>query len=200
MQLSPLPSTGRGPLSSQQSGSYFSPDLNSATAYTPDPLATTPTPFLSSPGRPVQNKRWFGGGWQASSKIALSCATLVLVANVAMTVGIVASGHPMEDGVYMVYWGSCQETEKKDTWVHLGLNIVATVLLASSNYCMQLLSSPSRSEVDRAHAKRKWLDVGIPSIRNLSSLRRKKIILWWILGISSVPLHLVYLLSPTPPC
>lgn len=113
-----------------------------------------------------------------------------------MTVGIVAEGHDMTDGVYMVYWGSCKATETKDTWVHLGLNIVATVLLASSNYCMQLLSSPSRSEVDKAHAKRKWLDIGIPSIRNLSSLRRKKVILWWILGISSVPLHLVYLLSP----
>lgn len=138
-------------------------------------------------------------GWQASSKIALSCATLVLVANVAMTVAIVAGGHNMMEGVYMVYWGSCKSTETRDTWVHLALNLVATILLASSNYCMQLLSSPSRSEVDKAHAKRKWLDIGIPSVRNLSSLRKKKVILWWILGISSIPLHLVYLLSPTHP-
>jgi len=112
-----------------------------------------------------------------------------------MTVGIVAAGHSMMDGVYMVYWGSCKATETKDSWVHLALNIVATVLLASSNYCMQLLSSPSRSEVDRAHAKRKWLDIGIPSVRNLTSLRRKKAVLWWILGISSIPLHLVYVLK-----
>lgn len=109
-----------------------------------------------------------------------------------MTIGIVAAGHDMMDGIYMVYWGSCKATETKDTWVHLALNIVATVLLASSNYCMQLLSSPSRTEVDKAHAKQKWLDIGIPSIRNLSSLRRQKAVLWWVLGLSSIPMHLMY--------
>ena len=114
-----------------------------------------------------------------------------------MTVGIVASGHKMMDGIYMVYWGSCSKTETKDTWVHLALNVVATGLLASSNYCMQLLSAPSRTEVDKAHAKQRWLDIGIPSVRNLSSLRRKKALLWWLLGLSSIPLHLVYLI-PSP--
>lgn len=91
----------------------------------------------------------------------------------------------------MVYSGDCGKIETKDTWVHLGLNVVATVLLASSNYCMQLLSAPSRTEVDKAHAKQKWLDVGIASVRNLRFLRKKKVLLWWILGISSIPLHLV---------
>jgi hypothetical protein len=94
-------------------------------------------------------------------------------------------------GIYMVFAGDCGSVERKDTWVHLGLNIVATVLLASSNYCMQLLSAPSRSELDKAHAKQKWLDVGIPSVRNLRFLRKKKAVLWWILGVSSIPLHLV---------
>lgn len=97
----------------------------------------------------------------------------------------------MMDGIWMVYAGSCVATENKDTWVHLGLNVVATILLASSNYCMQLLSAPSRREVDKAHANRKWLDIGIPSVRNLGSLSKKKVMLWWLLGISSIPLHLV---------
>jgi hypothetical protein len=91
----------------------------------------------------------------------------------------------------MVVQGDCKAVETKDTWVHLGLNTVATILLASSNYCMQLLSAPSRAEIDKAHAKQKWLDIGIPSVRNLRHLNKKKAILWWILGISSIPLHLV---------
>ena len=95
----------------------------------------------------------------------------------------------------MVYSGNCHKIEKKDTWVHLGLNIVATVLLASSNYCMQLLSAPSRSEVDKAHAKQQWLDIGIASVRNLRHLRKKKMVLWWILAMSSIPLHLVFALG-----
>ena len=180
----------------------FSPDFNSATAYTPDPLATTPTAFLRSPGisEPVRKSRWRGKGWRASSKLALACAVVVLVTNIGLAIGISTRGMAMGDATFMVYAGSCTTTEMKDTWVHLALNIVATALLASSNYCMQLLSSPSRSEVDRAHAKRKWLDIGIPSVRNLSSLKKKKVILWWILGISSIPLHLMSVPLRGPCC
>ena len=93
----------------------------------------------------------------------------------------------------MVYSGNCEKIETRDTWVHLALNVVATVLLASSNYCMQLLSAPNRTEVDKAHAKQKWLDVGIASVRNLRYLKRMKLVLWWVLAISALPLHLVYI-------
>ncbi|EXJ94235.1 hypothetical protein A1O1_02628 [Capronia coronata CBS 617.96] len=196
VQLTPLPLTGGSQRSSLRSTYLFSPDSNSATAYTPDPLASTSTAFLRHSSRQDSNRRsrrrWLGQGWKASTRIALFAAVVVLVANVSITSAIVTNGMDMQGGVWMVYAGSCEQIETKDTWVHLALNVVATILLASSNYCMQLLSAPSRSEIDRAHAKRKWLDVGIPSIRNLGSLRKKKVILWWVLGISSIPLHLVY--------
>ncbi|KIW64190.1 hypothetical protein PV04_09143 [Phialophora macrospora] len=191
VQLTPLPPTGG---SSLPSARLFSPDLNSATAYTPDPLNSTPQPLLpKSPGRTdTAGSKKRLGGWRTSSRIALGCAVLVLVTNICLTIGLVTSGMDMKGGIYMVYAGNCRSVETKDTWVHLGLNVVATVLLASSNYCMQLLSAPSRTELDKAHAKQKWLDIGIPSVRNLRFLRKKKVVLWWILGLSSVPLHLVY--------
>ena len=92
----------------------------------------------------------------------------------------------------MVFKGDCEVVERKDTYVHLALNLVATVLLASSNYCMQLLSAPSRTELDKAHARQKWLDVGIASVRNLRYLKKKKLILYLVLFCSSIPLHLVW--------
>ncbi|KIW60409.1 hypothetical protein PV05_00625 [Exophiala xenobiotica] len=195
VHLTPLPpTTGGSQRSSLPSANLFSPDLSSTTAYTPDPMSGTPTALLRSPSKSAatRKKSWFGQGWKASSKIALGCAIFVLVTNICLTIAIVTSGKSMKNGVYMVYEGSCSQTQVKDTWVHLCLNMVATILLASSNYCMQLLTSPSRSELDRAHAKRKWLDIGIPSIRNLGSLSKKKVALWWMLAISSVPLHLIY--------
>ncbi|KAJ9604505.1 hypothetical protein H2200_011341 [Cladophialophora chaetospira] len=188
VQLTPLPRTGS---SSLPSASIFSPDLHSATAYTPDPPASTPQPLLlKSPGTTgtAGSKRRFTTGWKTSSRIALGCVIGVLVTNICLTIGFVTTGMKMMGG-------NCKKVETKDTWVHLGLNVVATALLASSNYCMQLLSSPSRSEVNKAHAKQKWLDIGIASVRNLRFLRKKKIVLWWILGISSVPLHLVLVTS-----
>lgn len=57
---------------------------------------------------------------------------------------------------------------------------------------MQCLSSPTRSEIDKAHGQGVWLDIGVPSVRNLRRLSTSRIVLWWLLAISSVPLHLLY--------
>ena len=57
---------------------------------------------------------------------------------------------------------------------------------------MQCLSSPTREEVDKAHNLGQWLDIGIPSIRNLRRISRRRLVLWWLLAGSSIPLHLMY--------
>ena len=56
---------------------------------------------------------------------------------------------------------------------------------------MQILSSPTRKEVDRAHSKKQWLDIGIPSTRNLRAISGKRILMWIALAFSSIPLHLM---------
>lgn len=57
---------------------------------------------------------------------------------------------------------------------------------------MQCLSSPTRNEIDNAHAQGVWLDVGVPSLRNLRRLSTTRVVLWYLLAISSIPLHLLY--------
>lgn len=57
---------------------------------------------------------------------------------------------------------------------------------------MQLAIAPTRAEVDTAHSKREWLDIGIPSARNLRYVEKKRTACWLLLAISSVPLQLVY--------
>ncbi|KAH5234289.1 hypothetical protein HBI62_025840 [Parastagonospora nodorum] len=88
--------------------------------------------------------------------------------------------------------GDCDRVEFLNTAVHVLINVLSTIVLSGSNYCMQCLSAPTRAEVDRAHASGKWLDVGIPSIRNVRHLSWKRIILWFVLALSSLPLHLFY--------
>ncbi|KAH7390740.1 hypothetical protein DE146DRAFT_766784, partial [Phaeosphaeria sp. MPI-PUGE-AT-0046c] len=53
---------------------------------------------------------------------------------------------------------------------------------------------PTRSEVDKAHRTNNWLDIGIPSFHNVlsSSLGKRKKFYWWMLALSSLPLHLCY--------
>ena len=62
------------------------------------------------------------------------------------------------------------------------------------DYCAQLLAAPTRSEVDKAHHNGEWLDIGVPSLRNLWKKRiagpRKAA--WTLSMISSVLLHFVW--------
>ncbi|KAK0609436.1 hypothetical protein B0T14DRAFT_441918, partial [Immersiella caudata] len=91
-----------------------------------------------------------------------------------------------------LFSGSCSKAEKINIAGHVIINALSTVLLSASNYCMQCVSAPTREEVDNAHRKRRWLDIGTPSARNLRSIHPAKTILWLFLGTSSFPLHLFY--------
>ena len=77
-------------------------------------------------------------------------------------------------------------------WLHMVINILSTSLLGASNYSMQCLSAPTRRDIDKAHSKRTWLDIGIPSYRNLAGISRLRLGLWCLLALSSIPLHLFY--------
>ncbi|KAF2035731.1 hypothetical protein EK21DRAFT_53760, partial [Setomelanomma holmii] len=60
------------------------------------------------------------------------------------------------------------------------------------NYTMQVLSSPTRKDIDRAHAGHEHLDIGVLSVRNLSRISRKRLCLFILMGLSSIPIHLFY--------
>ncbi|KAL8743097.1 MAG: hypothetical protein Q9184_008155, partial [Pyrenodesmia sp. 2 TL-2023] len=51
---------------------------------------------------------------------------------------------------------------------------------------------PTRQDIDRAHARHVWLNVGVQSVRNLLRISRTRALLWLLLALSSIPLHLFY--------
>ncbi|KAF6232073.1 hypothetical protein HO173_009667 [Letharia columbiana] len=118
-------------------------------------------------------------------------AAVVLVLNLILTIWAVSiSG--VQNGLGTLHDGSCKRTATLTFLMHLAINVLSTLLLGASNYSMQCLSSPTRSEIDKAHGQGVWLDIGVPSVRNLRRLSTSRIVLWWLLAISSVPLHLLY--------
>jgi hypothetical protein len=119
---------------------------------------------------------------------------LVLFVNVSVAIGIVVH-FGAEEGLSILYQGKCNHVSQINFGIHLAINVLGTLLLAASNYCMQVLSAPTRKEVDRAHAQRKWLDVGLSSFRNLGKIRRWRLWVWILLLVASLPLHLVYVSS-----
>ena len=118
-------------------------------------------------------------------------SAVVLVINLTATIwGIKKFG--ILDGLGTLQVGDCNSTSRLGFWLHLIINGLSTLLLGASNYSMQCLSSPTRSEIDRAHRNCTWLDIGIPSVKNLRRISWSRIVLWWALAISSIPLHLFW--------
>ncbi|CAG8949656.1 hypothetical protein HYFRA_00007890 [Hymenoscyphus fraxineus] len=134
------------------------------------------------------NKTFFSrySGWRGGVLIA-SCATFtVLLLNIAFAIfGLVVSKSGMKVGTLMN--GDCGRIGSIDTWLHIIINIAGTCLQAASNFTMQCIGSPTRTEIDSAHARGKYRDIGLQSLRNLTGIRKK--LLYGLLVLSSLPLH-----------
>ena len=130
--------------------------------------------------------------WHSRRGVMLANASLIslLVFLTNLIFAIVTSiQHKHSDAMIILHEGDCGQIKRINTIFHIVINILSSLLLGASNLCMQLLVAPTRAEVDRAHLKGKWLDIGVPSWRNLSHISNKRKAVWWCLGISSVPLH-----------
>lgn len=118
-------------------------------------------------------------------------AIVVLVINVVACI-MAMSKHEVAGNLAILYDGDCNKAKHLDLWLHLLINILSTMLLGASNYSMQCVSAPTRTDIDKAHRKKLWMDIGVPSIRNLRFISWPRKILWCCLVLSSVPLHLMY--------
>lgn len=94
-------------------------------------------------------------------------------------------------GIGTIFQGQCSTVRTYDSALHVAINVLSTLLLGASNYCMQILVAPTRQEVDRAHGKSSWLDIGIPSVRNFREMNWKRRVGWTNLALSSATLHLM---------
>ncbi|KAK7947810.1 uncharacterized protein PG986_008696 [Apiospora aurea] len=92
----------------------------------------------------------------------------------------------------ILFHGSCDYSRNLNIGLHLLINLVSSAVLASSNYFMQVLHAPSRHEINRAHRILSSLEIGIPSLKNLSFLSGFKRCFWALLLISSLPIHLFF--------
>ncbi|KAK1467406.1 hypothetical protein CMEL01_11399, partial [Colletotrichum melonis] len=115
----------------------------------------------------------------------------ILMTNLGVTIFAVKS-YGSRNGVGLIYEGDCSTVKRLDQWLHLLINLLGTGMLSASNYCMQLQAAPTRENVNAAHAKDKWLDIGIPSLRNLKYLSLWRRCSWALLALTSIPIHLIY--------
>ena len=144
--------------------------------------------IFSSAWKPV----WYTG-WHTGVLACAASTVVVLFINVGLTVYAATNlRNKMEKGTGTLYEGSCDTSKTIGLWLHLAINACSTLLLSGSNYTQQCLAAPTRKEIDAAHARRKWIDIGAPSVGNLFKIKLERMLLWIAIGFTSIPLHLLY--------
>ncbi|KAL9617707.1 MAG: hypothetical protein Q9160_007540 [Pyrenula sp. 1 TL-2023] len=149
-----------------------------------------PLEKLSHPVQPRTS--WRKPAWRLGAAAAAGGVLFTLIVNTATAIELAQRFGGFQDGTATLYTGSCDKVNTMNTWIHLTINVLGTLLLSGSNYCMQCLCAPTRADIDKAHAERRWMDIGVQSIRNLRRIGAKRALLWWSLALSSIPLHLFY--------
>ena len=144
-----------------------------------------------SDNRQMSWNQKYTSGWRAGAVLSCTAATIILLTNITALVWT-KSNYRVEDGIGTLYKGSCAKAKSLNTWLQLLINILCSVLLGSSNYCMQCLTSPTRDEIDKAHGRKRSLRIGVPSLRNLKFISGYRAVLWACLGLSALPLHFLY--------
>jgi hypothetical protein len=114
-------------------------------------------------------------GWRAGVALNVLLAFFILVAGFVCLIYAV-SKVSLSAGESVIFSGSCPTAENIDSGVYAVINVFGVVLLAGGNYVFQVLSSPTRCEVNIAHTKKKWLDIGIPSVRNLAHISKSRVV------------------------
>lgn len=129
--------------------------------------------------------------WRFGLIAGLYASLAVLVTNVAFLLYGTITHEGVNDGIATLMQEDMKAVSRMSTALHVLINILSTTLLTSSNYAMQVLCAPTRDEIDDTHENGQWLEIGLVSLHNLSRINKKRAILWWLLAVSSAPLHLL---------
>ena len=141
--------------------------------------------------RKIRWRFWRLHGWTVSVSYGVFVSLFTLLINFTVLIWAAClTTHPLQGTNKVLFYGSCGKSKKIFTLTHLLINILSTMLLASSNVAMQILLAPTRSDINKAHDRASWLHIGVAGVRNVKLVPRRQARLFVILALSSIPLHL----------
>ena len=135
---------------------------------------------------------WKGAfNWRTGVKVSFGISILAFTVNLILLIVAAVKKPGYKAGIGILHYGASDEISKLNTAYHILINILSTGLLTSSSFCMQLLCAPRREDIDAAHTRGDYVDIGIMSFRNLKFIARRRSILVLILLVTTAPLHLL---------
>jgi hypothetical protein len=120
-------------------------------------------------------------------------AILVFVLNAVPVIGFGIGSFGFKDESHqsygslsgVIYEGTCTQTKTFDFWIHLLINVLSTALLMGNSKAMQTLRLLVANGAGESRLS------SHPQVHS-TSRPRGALALWIILGLSSVPIHLLY--------
>lgn len=148
-------------------------------------------PIVDPNNKRAKTWRTWKSGREVALWISFTVIFLVFTINLALTclAWIHFPASTPDQYIRNLYSGNCTTVRRADTGAHFVINLLSTLMLWASNACLQLTVAPSREEVNKAHKQGTWLDIGVPSLRNLHFIPLWSRIIWCILACSSLPVH-----------
>jgi hypothetical protein len=116
-------------------------------------------------GSQRSNLRRHFTGWRGGVVFNTLLTFLILVVGIVSLI-LVITRTKVFSGQLAIYSGACSMATRINIGIRVAINIFTVVLLAGANYVFQVLMSPERREVTAAHDRKRWLDIGVPSLRN----------------------------------
>ncbi|KAI0911442.1 hypothetical protein F4823DRAFT_585781 [Ustulina deusta] len=131
-------------------------------------------------------------GWKQAATVNCILLFAISIVLVGFLIPTAVEARGIGNPVFF-YEGPCKENGVSDInfFLHLLINILSTLVLASTNFFMQILNAPTRKEIDVAHLNGTWLEIGVSSARNIFKISKFKTCCWLGFLISSIPIHLL---------
>lgn len=134
-------------------------------------------------------------GWHFTLQSGAYAASIAALINLIALIVFLSIADLHSDGRGVLLSASCSKVQQADRTLHFYINAVSSLFLGASNFSMQCLCAPTRRDINGAHQRQLWLDIGIPSFRNLRFVARPKVMIWWALVSTSLALHLTLVAS-----
>ncbi|KAF2678605.1 hypothetical protein K458DRAFT_348372 [Lentithecium fluviatile CBS 122367] len=131
-------------------------------------------------------------GWKMGVLIGCYMSASILLFNIAVVIIVAIKAGFHGDTAILPFTFDSDSMSRLSSGIHILINAFSTILLCASNYTMQVLSSPTRKDLDKAHSMGQWFDIGVLSSRNLKRIPRKQLAFCLVMGLTSIPLHLFY--------
>ncbi|OAL36318.1 hypothetical protein AYO20_04476 [Fonsecaea nubica] len=99
-------------------------------------------------------------GWRFGALLGFVLCAVILVCNLVL-LAVGWSRASRTRGMGIVSSGSATKVAWLGTFSHILINVFSTALLSASNYCMQVITAPTREQADAAHHDGGFVDIGV---------------------------------------